>query len=66
MSSTRTIDAETFLKMETYVRWITNGMSNEDNQCWPTVKRWTKKERDEAIADAGQNLALILRNLPVA
>lgn len=60
----RTVDAETFQKMQTYVQWITMGMSNEDNKCWPTVKRWTKKERDEAIANAGQNLAKLLRELP--
>lgn len=28
---------------------IIMGMTHPENKCWPTVKAWTKKERDEQI-----------------
>lgn len=28
---------------------IIMGLTNERNACWPTVKPWTKRERDEQL-----------------
>jgi hypothetical protein len=36
------------------LRLIETGLTSNRNACWPTVKRWTKKERDAAMLNAAR------------
>jgi hypothetical protein len=39
-------------KMREALKLVRRGLTSADNKCWPTVKPWTKKERDEAMLTA--------------
>jgi hypothetical protein len=41
---------------------IVTGLKSERNACWPTVKPWSKKERDEAIPSLAQQARALLRD----
>ncbi len=64
--SDRTVPIETFLQMQRDIRSIVNGMTSAENQCWPTRKPWTKKERDEAITEIAKRLSKAINELPDA
>jgi hypothetical protein len=36
-------------QMKEALEMIVRGLTSETNKCWPTVKPWTKKERDSAM-----------------
>ena len=33
---------------------IVQGLTSENNKCWPTTQPWTKKERDSAMLQAAR------------
>jgi hypothetical protein len=52
VQSSATGDREMFSqeeRMRKALESIVMGLTHPDNKCWPTVRPWTKKERDEAM-----------------
>jgi hypothetical protein len=54
MNDTSTKEATEALDM------IIRGLVSERNACWPTVKPWTKKERDETILELARKARTLL------